>query len=132
MDHTRAIPHCPREQMGPKGMAVVAGKPIPAGDRELVPLVGVASFLCRRAFVGTGRERACARGAVRLRPIGVVERRGGCERAIPIRDMTSGILALLAIAGLLVPTALALAAALTHLRRGRPAAARHSGLREAL
>jgi len=130
MHQSSAIPRCAQEEIRPAGMTVVAGDPVQIRDRELVPLVGVSSYLRRRAFVGMAREGACSRGVHHLRPVGVVVRRAGRERTIPIHDLTSRILALLTIAGLLIPVALAVAGTLARIRRRTPAVARAPGSEE--
>ena len=117
MNQLGTIPRCAEDVVGPARMTVVAGSPIQVGDREIVPLVGVSSTLRRGAFVGQASEGACSRGVRHLRPIGVVERRSGRERVIPVRDLTSQILAGLTLAGLLVPVAVFVLTALS--RSGR-------------
>lgn len=107
-----SIAECPDEQWHPSGPSVIAGDPIHLGARELVPLVGVTGFVRRRALVGTTRVGACGRGFVRLRPLGIVERRDGHQRQISIPDTTPRVLALLTLAAILVPLAVAVTVAL--------------------
>jgi hypothetical protein len=119
MHQPSAAPSCPRIDTTPGGMPVVAGDPVRCGDRELTPLVGVTTYRHRRAFVGELREGACSRGVAHLRPVGVVVRDGHAERTLPVHDWTSRILALLNVAVVLVPVALAIATPLIRSRNGR-------------
>jgi hypothetical protein len=131
MQPTSPIPHCAEENLAPVGVRLAAGSHIQVGDRELTPLIGVSVYRRRRAFVGIGREGACARGVVHLRPVGVVDRSGDHEHAVPIRDATAWILSTLTIAGLLIPVALMLLARLTRRPRRTAAANRSPAHREA-
>lgn len=95
---------------------VVAGRPIQAGSRQLVPLVQVEANVRRGAFVGSGRTASQGRASVRLRPIAILEQRGAHQRRIPIHDRTKQVLGGLMLAALLIPALLALAVRLARRR----------------
>jgi hypothetical protein len=63
----------------------------------------------RRALVGTKRVTGQGWGAVRLRPIAVLERTNEGERRIPIRDKTAQALSGFLLAAFIIPLLLAVA-----------------------
>ena len=88
---------------------VVEGEPIQVEGRELVPLVRVTTRVQRRALVGTERVSGGGWGAVRLRPVAVLERTEEGERRIPIRDKTAQALGGFLLAAFIIPLLLAVA-----------------------
>ena len=108
----RTFTRCPHNRRHPVGTRILAGSPIQVADRELVPLVEVTAYIGRRALVGSERVRACGRGFIRLRPVGLVERQGGRERLVPTRCVTTRMLAIMTLTGILLPLAVGAISAL--------------------
>jgi len=88
---------------------VVEGEPIRVGGRELVPVVRMTTRMQRRALVGTERVSGRGWGAVRLRPIAILERSEEGERRIPIRNKTAQALSGFLLAAFIIPLLLAVA-----------------------
>ena len=70
---------------------VVRGRPIRVEGRELVPVVRRTVATFQRATIGRGVSGRVG-GLVRLRPVGIVERREAEERLLPIPDRTREVL----------------------------------------
>jgi uncharacterized spore protein YtfJ len=97
------------ERRGPLMTRIVEGEPIRVGERELVPLMRVTTYVRRRAFVGSDRLAGQGWGFVRLHPVAVLERSQDGERRIPIEDKTAQALSGLLLAAFVIPLFLALA-----------------------
>jgi hypothetical protein len=95
---------------------VVEGKPIRAGERELVPLVRVEARVRRQAFVGNDRLAGQGRGYVCMHPVAILERSAAGERRIPIQDCTAQAVGGLLLAAFVIPLLLALAVNLAKVR----------------
>jgi len=96
---------------------IVEGEPIHIGERELIPVARVATYVRRRAFVGDGQLAGQGRGFVRIQPIAIIERDGESERRILIRDRTAQTLGGLLLAAFIIPLLLAVAVRLARNSR---------------
>jgi hypothetical protein len=94
---------------GPVVTAVVEGKPIRVGERELVPAVRVTTRGRRQAFVGPDRLAGQGWGFVRLQPVAILERSETGEQRFPIRDRTAEVLGGLLLAAFIIPLLLGVA-----------------------
>ena len=101
----------------PLATKIVLGKPIPVGERELVPLVRTTTYVRRRAFVGRGQSSGQGEVFIHLRPIAILERSQAGERSIPIPDKTARLFGGLLLAAFIVPLLLAVAVYLTSKTR---------------
>lgn len=77
-------------------MRTLNGEPVLVGDREIVPVVTISGFARTRRAVAAG----LGGGVLRAAPLAVIERRGGGERRIPIRDATGQALRSIVAAGI--------------------------------
>ncbi|NLF01448.1 MAG: hypothetical protein GX601_10780 [Anaerolineales bacterium] len=96
----------------------VEGRPVPVGDRELVPIVNVATYVERRVLVGAHRLAGEGHSTTLMRPVGVVERSATGTRTLPVVDRarwTRTLMWLLILVGSLAALA---AAVLGHQRSG--------------
>jgi hypothetical protein len=87
----------------------IEGRPIHAGERELVPVVRVEADVRRWAFVGAAGLAGEGVGFVHMRPVAILERSEAGERCIPIPDRTAQLLGGLLLAALVIPALMLLA-----------------------
>lgn len=97
---------------------VVEGRPVQVGDRELVPIVNVATYVERRVLVGAHRLAGEGTGVTLLRPVGVAERSATGTRTLPVVDRARWTRALMWLLILVGPVAALAAALLGHQRSG--------------
>jgi len=89
---------------------------MPAGEREIIPVVRVTTYARRRALVGAQRLTGQGGGFVHLKPIAIIARGPDGERRIPIPDKTVQILGGLLLVAFIVPVILMLAVQLMRKR----------------
>jgi len=81
----------------------VQGTPIHVYDRTLTPVVRVVSMVRRRGTIGQHSVEGVGGGFVCVRPVGVVERRNGETREVPIADVTGSMLRQMALVATAIP-----------------------------
>jgi uncharacterized spore protein YtfJ len=88
--------------MGPVSVETVRGEPITVYGRTLVPVARVTSAIGHRGRIGKVQIGGTGWGIVFVKPLEIIEQRGGEVRTYVIQDMTSMVIRQMAIVGMVV------------------------------
>jgi hypothetical protein len=89
--------------IGPVKVSIIRGSPIRTLDRTLVPLARLVSAHGHRGIVRGDSVEGTGWRAEFVRPLAVVEDRGGTAHVLPIPDKTSTVLWQMALVAFVVP-----------------------------
>jgi hypothetical protein len=105
--------------IGPIRIETVQGSSVRVLDRVLTPVVRLVSVHWHRGTIRSASISGRGGGVVLVRPVAVVEERGGKERVIPVPDATRTILRQMAILAVAIPALAILLIVANRLTRGR-------------